>query len=79
MHIHADSIMRVRFVPDTHYFFSVSKDRFLKFCDGDKFEEVLALKGHHAEVWALAVDRSGTRAPRALTRVLRPARGAKQR
>ncbi len=27
--------------------------------DGDKFEEILALPGHHAEVWALCVSADG--------------------
>ena len=33
---HGDSVMAVRFVPNTHYFFSASKDRMLKYWDGDK-------------------------------------------
>lgn len=61
---HQDSIMQVAFVPHNqdgngHHFFSASKDRLLKYWDGDKFEQIQKLGGHHGEIWALAVSRTG--------------------
>jgi U3 small nucleolar RNA-associated protein 12 len=62
---HADSIMGVKFVPepenpqDVHLFFSISKDKTLKCWDGDKFEQVQKLTGHHGEIWAMAMSRTG--------------------
>lgn len=61
---HQDSIMQVAFVPHNqdyngHHFFSASKDRLIKYWDGDKFEEIQKLGGHHGEIWALAVSRTG--------------------
>jgi U3 small nucleolar RNA-associated protein 12 len=61
---HQDSIMQVAFVPHNragtgHHFFSASKDRLLKYWDGDKFEQIQKLDGHHGEIWALAVSRTG--------------------
>lgn len=61
---HQDSIMHVAFVPHNqdgngHHFFSASKDRLIKYWDGDKFEQIQKLQGHHGEIWALAVSRTG--------------------
>lgn len=61
---HQDSIMQVGFVPHNrdgngHHFFSASKDHFVKYWDGDKFEQIQRLDGHHGEIWALAVSRTG--------------------
>lgn len=61
---HQDSIMQVAFVPHNqdgngHHFFSASKDRLVKYWDGDKFEQIQKLEGHHGEIWALAVSRTG--------------------
>ncbi len=61
---HQDSIMQVAFVPHNqdgngHHFFSASKDRMIKYWDGDKFEQIQKLQGHHGEIWALAVSRTG--------------------
>lgn len=61
---HQDSIMAVSFIPNNnegngHHFFSASKDRVIKYWDGDKFEQIQKLEGHHGEVWALAVSHSG--------------------
>lgn len=44
---------------NTHYMFSVGKDRLVKYWDADKFELLLTLEGHHAEVWCLAVSNRG--------------------
>ncbi|EEY18613.1 DOM34-interacting protein [Verticillium alfalfae VaMs.102] len=61
---HQDSILQVAFVPHNsdgngHHFFSASKDRCIKYWDGDKFEQIQRLDGHHGEVWAMAVSHSG--------------------
>lgn len=61
---HQDSIMAVGFIPNNsegngHHFFSVSKDRVIKYWDGRKFEQIQKLEGHHGEIWALAVAHSG--------------------
>ena len=61
---HQDSIMQVAFVPNNvdgngHHFFSASKDRVIKYWDGDKFEQIQKLEGHHGEIWTLAVSRTG--------------------
>ncbi|KAI4217235.1 MAG: hypothetical protein LQ351_000544 [Letrouitia transgressa] len=61
---HQDSIMQVVFVPHNqdgngHQFFSASKDRVIKYWDGDKFEQIQKLEGHHGEIWAMAIDRTG--------------------
>jgi U3 small nucleolar RNA-associated protein 12 len=61
---HEDSVMSVAFVPHNkdgngHNFFSASKDKMIKYWDGDKFENIQKLSGHHGEIWALAMSRSG--------------------
>jgi len=62
---HNDSIMQVSFIQqpqlteETHYFFSASKDRLLKTWDGDKFEQIQKLEGHHGEIWAMVVSKMG--------------------
>ena len=39
-------------MPNTHYVFSVGKDGLLKYWDADRWELLLELPGHHAEVCA---------------------------
>ncbi|RDA92835.1 hypothetical protein CP533_2866 [Ophiocordyceps camponoti-saundersi (nom. inval.)] len=61
---HQDSILQVAFVPHNsdgngHHFFSSSKDRTIRYWDGDKFEQIQRLDGHHGEVWAMAISKSG--------------------
>jgi U3 small nucleolar RNA-associated protein 12 len=61
---HQDSIMSVAFVPNNndgngHHFFSASKDKIIKYYDGDKFEQIQKLDGHHGEIWAMAIAHSG--------------------
>lgn len=61
---HEDSVMAVAFIPnnkegDGHNFFSASKDRVVKSWDGDKFEQIQRLQGHHGEIWALTISHSG--------------------
>jgi len=50
---HGDSVMQVAFAPNTHYVFTVGKDRLLKYWDADRFEQLLSLDGHHGEVRSL--------------------------
>lgn len=61
---HQDSILQVAFVPHNsdgngHHFFSSSKDRTIRYWDGDKFEQIQRLDGHHGEVWAIVVSHTG--------------------
>ena len=61
---HSDSILSVAFVPTNaddngHHFFSSSKDGTIKYFDGDKFEQIQKLTGHHSEIWAMSVANSG--------------------
>ena len=68
---HDESVMQVAFEQNdsrdgidntgkqTHYFWTVGKDKVLKYWDGDKFELIQKLDGHHGEVWALAVSHHG--------------------
>jgi len=56
---HDDSVMSVQFVPNTHYFFSASKDGSIKYWDADKYEHIMTLEGHHNEIWAMAIGREG--------------------
>ncbi|KAL8734167.1 MAG: hypothetical protein Q9166_001652 [cf. Caloplaca sp. 2 TL-2023] len=61
---HQDSIMQVTFIPHNqdgngHHFFSASKDRMIRYWDGDKFEQIQKLEGHHGEIWAMTVSRTG--------------------
>jgi len=56
---HAESISQVQFVKDTHYFFSCSKDRTVKFWDGDTFELVQSFEECQGEVWCLSVSSIG--------------------
>uniref|UniRef100_A0A6A7G9N2 WD40 repeat-like protein n=2 Tax=Hirondellea gigas TaxID=1518452 RepID=A0A6A7G9N2_9CRUS len=59
MFAHDNSVMQVKFVPNTHYFFSAGKDKILKYWDADKFEQIFVLNGHHAEIWGLCVSSIG--------------------
>ncbi|KAI0832523.1 WD-repeat-containing protein [Trametes gibbosa] len=65
---HDESVMQVAFErTDTrdgdakvsHCFWTVGKDKMVKYWDGDKFENIQKLEGHHGEVWALAVSHHG--------------------
>lgn len=61
---HQDSILQVAFVRNNHdgnghHFFSSSKDKTIKYWDGDKFEQIQKLENHHGEIWAICVSNSG--------------------
>ena len=57
--IFCHSVMAVQFVCNTHYMFSAGNDRLVKYWDADKFELLLTLEGHHADVWCLAISNRG--------------------
>lgn len=59
LHGHEDSITDLRFVRRTHNFFTTSKDGTVRYWDGDRFEQILYLPGHSAEVNCLAISRTG--------------------
>jgi len=44
---------------DWHNFWSAGKDGGIKYWDGDTWENILSLKGHHGEVWAMAQNSRG--------------------
>jgi len=49
----------VKFVRHTHYFFSCSKDRVVKYFDGDSYEEIQSFETHFDSVWGLAISHIG--------------------
>ena len=59
LHGHGDSITDLKFVKHTHNFFTTSKDGTVRYWDGDRFEQVLLLNGHCAEVNCVAISRTG--------------------
>jgi U3 small nucleolar RNA-associated protein 12 len=50
LHGHEDSVTDLRFVRRTHNFFTSSRDGSVRYWDGDRFEQILILNGHFAEV-----------------------------
>ncbi|KAJ4343338.1 beta transducin [Didymella glomerata] len=62
---HEDSIMQISFIPhpvdgdEKHIFFSASKDKTIKSWDGDKFQQIQKFRGHHGEIWAMTMARTG--------------------
>ncbi|CAO1637951.1 unnamed protein product [Parajaminaea phylloscopi] len=70
---HQDSIMSVAFERgmqgggllggregESHHFWTIGKDGVAKYWDGDRFELIQTMEGHHGEVWSLAVGGRGT-------------------
>jgi U3 small nucleolar RNA-associated protein 12 len=49
----------LKFVKKTHYFFTASKDGTIRYWDGDRFEQILLLNGHIAEINCLAISKTG--------------------
>ncbi|PWN52274.1 WD40 repeat-like protein [Violaceomyces palustris] len=45
---------------ESHHFWTVAKDGMLKHWDGDRFELIQELEGHHGEIWAVAAGSKGT-------------------
>lgn len=44
---------------DWHNFWTAGKDGVVKYWDGDTWENILTLKGHHREVWAMTQNSRG--------------------
>ncbi|SNX82534.1 related to DIP2 - Dom34p-interacting protein [Melanopsichium pennsylvanicum] len=44
---------------DSHHFWTVGKDGLVKHWDGDNFQMIQQLEGHHGEVWAVTPDHNG--------------------
>ncbi|KAN0060603.1 beta transducin [Thecaphora frezii] len=44
---------------ESHHFWTVGKDGMLKHWDGDRFELIQQLEGHHGEVWAVTPGHRG--------------------
>jgi U3 small nucleolar RNA-associated protein 12 len=44
---------------DWHNFWTAGKDGGVKYWDGDNWENILSLKGHHGEVWSMAQNSRG--------------------
>lgn len=55
----ANIIAHTQFVRETHYFFSTGKDKVVKYWNADRFEHILTLRAHQAEVWSVVVSRNG--------------------
>nr|ODO01220.1 U3 small nucleolar RNA-associated protein 12 [Cryptococcus depauperatus CBS 7855] len=55
---HDDAVMGVSFEKEagSHNFWTVGKDTMVKYWDGDKFELIQKLEGHHGEIWAIATS-----------------------
>ena len=56
---HTDSITCVRFIKDTHYVMTASKDREVKMFDCDTYDEVFVFDTFFAEVWSIAASSIG--------------------
>eukprot|EP00485_Elphidium_margaritaceum_P006888 CAMPEP_0202700250 /NCGR_PEP_ID=MMETSP1385-20130828/13437_1 /ASSEMBLY_ACC=CAM_ASM_000861 /TAXON_ID=933848 /ORGANISM="Elphidium margaritaceum" /LENGTH=1055 /DNA_ID=CAMNT_0049357387 /DNA_START=28 /DNA_END=3195 /DNA_ORIENTATION=- len=56
---HTDCVMQLRFVPNTHYFFSCAKDALVKYWDADKFRKIQDIEGHCGEVWSIHLNSTG--------------------
>jgi U3 small nucleolar RNA-associated protein 12 len=56
---HTDSITCVRFIKETHYVITASKDREVKMFDCDTYDEVFVFDTFFAEVWSVAVSSIG--------------------
>eukprot|EP01084_Bolivina_argentea_P047494 87524_1 len=56
---HSDSIIQCKFITDTHYFYSCSKDGLIKYWDADKFKKIQEISGHSAEIWCMDINSSG--------------------
>ena len=59
MFLFEDTITNIKFVKDTHFFFACSKDGYVKYVDGDRFETICAITKHFAEVWSIEVSSIG--------------------
>mmetsp|Transcript_31744 Transcript_31744/g.36251 ORF Transcript_31744/g.36251 Transcript_31744/m.36251 type:complete len:314 (-) Transcript_31744:203-1144(-) len=56
---HDDSITTVKFVRDTHYFFTGSKDSIVKYYDGDTHEEIQVFEQSFGNIWGVDLSYIG--------------------
>jgi WD40 repeat protein len=73
---HDESVMQVAFEKDSHYFWTVSKDKMLKYWDGDKVGVFFSLVTRPINVETRSVD-PGLRALRSILHSLRKSRPSK--
>eukprot|EP00301_Raphidiophrys_heterophryoidea_P022295 c6487_g1_i1.p1 GENE.c6487_g1_i1~~c6487_g1_i1.p1 ORF type:complete len:694 (-),score=183.20 c6487_g1_i1:141-2099(-) len=57
---HDGPVTQVKFVPQTHHFFSTGKDGLIRYWDADKFEMILSVRAHFSDIWGLAISSTGT-------------------
>ena len=57
--LHKDAVTGIKFVKETHYFFSCSKDRCVKYINADTYECIMVFSDHHGEVWAINLSSIG--------------------
>ena len=50
----------MKFVRNTHYFFSSSKDKAIRYWDGDSFDLILEFTDFFADIWSLDINSHGT-------------------
>ena len=56
---HEKAALVVRFVPETHFFFTAGKDGIVKYWDGDAKSLILQLQGHCGDIWDMIVSSEG--------------------
>jgi U3 small nucleolar RNA-associated protein 12 len=49
----------VKFIKETHYFLSSSKDREVKMYDGDTYDEVFVFDNFFGDIWAVVPSSVG--------------------
>jgi U3 small nucleolar RNA-associated protein 12 len=55
-----DAVTCVKFVKNTHYFFSCSKDKIIRYWDGDSFDLILEFSDFFGDIWSLDINSHGT-------------------
>lgn len=50
----------MKFVKNTHYFFSCSKDRHMRYWDGDTYDLILEFSDSFGDLWSLDINTHGT-------------------
>ncbi|XP_050431999.1 WD repeat-containing protein 3 [Adelges cooleyi] len=53
------ALTSIKFVPQTHQFFTTDKLGYVKHWDGDAFERILTLQGHRGECYSSSVSSNG--------------------
>jgi len=60
MFAHDGPVTQVRFVANTHLYFSTGKDGLLRYWDADKFEMIYSIRAHFGDIWGLTIASTGT-------------------